>query len=113
MRNKIHVFKPAHIIRAHKAVADTDRISVHSALIISAHQTVHIEFREIYILFFFQQKIFDDAFFNTDDPRHERILHECDTLMLDVIEGAAFQILYQMGRNLKHSAYFLYIEFTC
>ena len=111
MTDKIHVFEPAHIVRRHKTVADTDRISVHSALVISAHQAVHVEFREIYILFFLQQRVFDDAFFNADDPRHEGILHECDTLMLDVIEGAALQILYQMWRNLKHSADFFHIVF--
>ena len=59
-----------------------------------------------------QKKVFDDAFFNADDPRHERILHECNALMLDVIEGAAFQILHQMRRHLKHTADFLYIKFT-
>ena len=55
-RNEIHIFKPAYIIRTHKAVADTDCIGVHAALIIAAHQTVHIEFWEVSVLFFFQQK---------------------------------------------------------
>ena len=33
--------------------------------------------------------------------------------MLDVIEGTAFEVLYQMRRNLKHPADFLHIEFSC
>ena len=71
----------AHIVGGHKTITHTNRVGVHTALVITAHKTFEFEFWKVGVLFLFEQKVFHDALFNAYDPRHQRILHECDALM--------------------------------
>ena len=56
VRDQIETFKSPYIIRAHKAILNTDGIAVHAALIIASEEAVHIEFHEIVRLFRLTEK---------------------------------------------------------
>ena len=56
VRDQIETFKSPYIIRAHKAILNTDGIAVHAALVIASEKTVHIELNEIVRLFLFGEK---------------------------------------------------------
>ena len=51
VRNKIETFEGAYIIRAHESVLNSYGIAVHTALVITAKESVYIKFHEIVRLF--------------------------------------------------------------
>ena len=58
-----------------------------AGFVIAAHESVHVELGKEHILLFLHKHILDDGLFYPHEPGHDRVHHEVDALMLDIVEG--------------------------
>ena len=111
-RDRIHILKPADIVRTEKAILKSDRIAFHTGAVVTPHQAVHIEFREVFVLLVSDQHILNDGLLEPRQPRHKRVLDEIYSHMLNIVESAPFQVLHHVGRHTKNTADFFHAELS-
>ncbi len=110
-RDYIHIFQSADVIHGEKSVGKAGGIAPHPALIVAPKKAVHIEFREIYVLFLIQKQILYDRLLNAHQPGSKRVNRIVQRLVFDVAESRPFQALDHMRRNTEDAADFLHPEF--
>ena len=84
VRNKIETFEGTYIIGAHKSVLNSYGITVHTALVITAEESVYIKLHEIVRLFGFRQERPVKGLLPPDDPGLQGVFHELKRLLFDV-----------------------------
>ena len=84
LRNTVEVFKLSDIVSGHPAILASDRITVHTALVVASEQTVHVEFEEVVLLFIRREQCSLHGLFPAAYPRVERVFHKFQRLLFDI-----------------------------
>ena len=111
-RKRRHIlFLPCFVWR-NNAGGNAYGVAVHTALVVTAEQAVHIELWEVIILLFLDKQVFHDGLLNPHEPGIQCVYHVINCLMLDVAEGCPFQVLHHMWRYTEDPADLLHAEFA-
>ena len=84
LRNTVEVFKLPNIVSGHPAILTSDRITVHAALVVASEKPVHIELKEVFLLFIQREQGSLHGLFPAAYPRVERVFYEFQRLLLDI-----------------------------
>ena len=111
-RDAVEIFEFADIVCRHPAVLSRRSIAVHSALVISAKQTLDIERHIVLGLFLRGEKGSADRLFPTDYPGVERVFHELKGLLLNIGKTRLLKVADHMRRHPENSSDFVYLKFS-
>ena len=80
----VEIFKFTDVVCRHPAVLSTDGVAVHTALVITTEQTIHIELDKVGGLLFCSQQRTHHVLLPSGNPGVQCIFHELQRLLLNI-----------------------------